>query len=278
MSLVAYSDSETSSSDSSTKRNIVSNSHTAKGLKRKRKTGSDDAEQQSNLPPLPDSFHDLYSSTARASNQDDPSLHAGRQRQEPQPTRLTHRQPFTDRLQSAVKESGIKPRFTVGLGSLHWVANYEKNRWFLVVRVKKPPGDQLNKLLQALNQAAQTLDQPCLYVAQESPAAPVAKNRRRSSPNERRGNKAKPVIFEEHMVEKSGSHSHEDMSAHFHISIGWTLQNPEEKSGEVEGDFGTQSSIGIDIPIETVKVKIGNGIVVLPLASKTAETNGIVGL
>ncbi|KAL8870059.1 MAG: hypothetical protein Q9215_004325 [Flavoplaca cf. flavocitrina] len=190
----------------------------------------------------------------------------------------THqRQPFTDRLQSAVKESGIKP-FTVGLGSLHWVANYEKNRWFLVVRVKKPPGDQLNKLLQASNQAAQTLDQPCLYVAQESPAAPVAKNRRRSSPNERRGNKAKPIIFKEHMVEKSGSHSHEDMSAHFHISIGWTLQNPEEKSGEVEGDFGTQSSIEIDIPIETVKVKIGNGIVVLPLASKTAETNGIVGL
>lgn len=159
------------------------------------------------------------------------------------------------------------------------MANYERNRWFLVVRVKKPPGDQLNKLLQASNLAAQTLNQPRLYVTQDSPAAPVAKNMRRSSANKQRGSKAKSVTFEEQVVEKSGSQSHEeDMSDRFHISIGWTLQNPEGKSGEVVGDVGTNSSIELEIPIETVKVKIGNGIVVLPLASITAETNGMVGL
>ena len=48
---------------------------------RKRKWSA--AGTGASLPPLPDSFHDLYASTSRTSNQDDPELHAGRQRQTP---------------------------------------------------------------------------------------------------------------------------------------------------------------------------------------------------
>ncbi|MCJ1255393.1 poly(U)-specific 3'-to-5' RNA exonuclease, partial [Lignoscripta atroalba] len=74
MALVDYSDSEASEKESS-----ESKGHTTDAvLKRKR---SDSAK--SDLPPLPDSFLDLYASSSRVGTQDDPSLHGGRQRMIP---------------------------------------------------------------------------------------------------------------------------------------------------------------------------------------------------
>ena len=68
MPLVEYSDSENSGSSDNEMPRI-------QGIKRKRT-----AETQSSLPPLPDTFHDLYASATRVSNQDDPDLHGGCQR------------------------------------------------------------------------------------------------------------------------------------------------------------------------------------------------------
>ncbi|KAL8852888.1 MAG: hypothetical protein Q9221_002264 [Calogaya cf. arnoldii] len=324
MALVAYSDSEDSNSDDKSQRNIVRNPGKAGDLG-KRKRSSDDGGRPSDLPPLPDSFHDLYSSTVRASNRDDPSLHAGRQRQIPHvqgqwPTHVyiesltdvgktlppdvrleslltsdlgaalplhvslsrtlmlatDQRQPFTDALQTAVEESGVKP-FTVALDGLHWVANYEANRWFLVVQLKKPPGDQMNKLLRASNRVALNLNKPVLYVSQNSSAARIAVHKRHSSSTKQRGSKTSSS-YSIGDVQEPNSYLYEDMSDHFHISIAWTLQDRNGSSDGGTVDIGSQGAIKLDLGIDTVKAKIGNAIVVLPLALKAAETNGIVGL
>lgn len=76
MVLVDYSDSE--SSDSPQPDQTHSKSQSSRGIKRKHCSTAEPT-----LPPLPDSFHNLYASTARISNQDDPTLHAGRQRVTP---------------------------------------------------------------------------------------------------------------------------------------------------------------------------------------------------
>lgn len=76
MSLVQYPDSD---SDSDSEQNTSLSAQKPKVvLKRKRSELSND-----DLPPLPAAFHDLYSTNARVSTSDNPSLHGGRKRAVP---------------------------------------------------------------------------------------------------------------------------------------------------------------------------------------------------
>ncbi|KAL8961736.1 MAG: hypothetical protein Q9193_001755 [Seirophora villosa] len=333
MALVEYSDSEGSESESATK-------HTrdqpvqAKTLKRRRSS----EEPSSDLPSLPDSFHDLYASTTRPSQRDDPRLHAGRQRQIPHvegqwPTHVylewhpsrsetdalsnllsrahstlppdirlhsllesdlgaelplhislsrtlmlaTHqRQAFTDDLEKAIGASGVKP-FTIGLARLRWVSNYEHNRWFLVVQTEKPPGDELNKLLRPSNRVARSFEQPHLYTRQESLTATSPMDRKKGQSRFSRGKRA-GLLGAKSQLSSQSSTMDEDASDHFHISIGWTLEKPYEDSSDA-ADVGIdeQVMLKLSVAVRTVKVKVGNGIVAIPLWAKTVQSNGIAG-
>ncbi|KAL8766954.1 MAG: hypothetical protein Q9209_006435 [Squamulea sp. 1 TL-2023] len=256
MTLVAYSDSDDSDKEHES---ISIVSTRPDGLKRKRNPH----EEQSDLPPLPDSFHDLYSSTTRVSNQDDPGLHAGRQRQIPHVEGQwpTH----------------VYIEFTVASDGLRWVANHENNRWFLVVHVRKPPGDELNKLLRASNGVARRHGQPSLYVPQDALRAPVAVHKNYLVSGKRRRSVAHPSHPE---ADGSGivSTLDKDMSAHFHLSIGWTLEEPTASSNEVLASLSSRIATKLELAVESVKARIGNGIVVVALAIKRTDTNGVVGL
>lgn len=71
MSLVQYPDSDSGSEADAS----LSAQKPKTVLKRKRSEASDE-----DLPPLPAAFHDLYSTNARVSTSDNPSLHGGRKR------------------------------------------------------------------------------------------------------------------------------------------------------------------------------------------------------
>lgn len=75
MALVDYSGSESDGERNNSEAQVKAPSPPAK----KRKL----SDTPSTLPPLPQSFRDLYSSTVRTSTQDDPSLHGGRKRVTP---------------------------------------------------------------------------------------------------------------------------------------------------------------------------------------------------
>ena len=65
MALVSYSDSESDSNEAPSKKTKLETSPVKE------------------LPPLPSSFRDMYSSTVRTSTQDDPALHGGCKRVTP---------------------------------------------------------------------------------------------------------------------------------------------------------------------------------------------------
>jgi hypothetical protein len=74
MSLVQYPDSDSGSEEATHSPALKPKAV----LKRKRSKATND-----DLPPLPAAFHDLYSTNARVSTSDNPSLHGGRKRAVP---------------------------------------------------------------------------------------------------------------------------------------------------------------------------------------------------
>ncbi|KXT01050.1 hypothetical protein AC579_2564 [Pseudocercospora musae] len=69
---------------------------------------------------------------------------------------------FVSKLETAIDEASVRA-FEVQPLELVWHPNEHRTRWFLVLRLQRPAGDELKTLLKTCNALAQSLDQPLLY-------------------------------------------------------------------------------------------------------------------
>ncbi|KAJ5538990.1 hypothetical protein N7513_007322 [Penicillium frequentans] len=145
--------------------------------------------------------------------------------------RTEQRSSFERSLQTEIESSRIAP-FALTPNGLKWVSNYERTRWFLVLRIAKPEHDSLNGLLRLSNCALARFDQPPLYASHGTP-------------------------------------HNQDFSDYFHISLAWALKEPntEEKDRVATSDLKPLQDLRVRF--DSVKVKIGNNVSSIPLPTNT---------
>ncbi|KAN0077530.1 U6 snRNA phosphodiesterase Usb1 [Elaphomyces granulatus] len=189
------------------------------------------------------------------------------------------RQPFIQRLEDDIRGSGIRPpddlrtRFHVTLEQLDWVANAERTRWFLVLRVRPSENNDLYGLLRISNQLLAAFGQPPLYqVAGESLLG------------KKMGMKAKGSTTGTRRQRGGGKPSHipnissVDYSACFHVSIAWALVEPSLEQKHRLATIDLHQLTSIKIQFSSVKVKMGNQVLNLALSTLKLDTSGFGGL
>jgi hypothetical protein len=181
--------------------------------------------------------------------------------------RTEQRAVFLEKLQNAVEGLGVRP-FQVRVTGLDWVPNFERTRWFLVLRLKRPENDALNLLLAVTNCVARDSGLEMLYADQESREDGVLDEEPRLGrpPTDRR-------------VLKHGKHGPfsgtllADCTSKFHFSIAWQLEEPGKRSVEIADAL--ESVEPLRISCDSLKVKIGNVIHNIPLPERRLSEQGL---
>lgn len=154
--------------------------------------------------------------------------------------RTEQRADFQDALETGVRETGLRA-FRVHATDLSWEPNFEKTRWFLVLRLGRPEGDRLNKLLAITNRVVRDLGLPLLY---------------------------------------EGRRDVEDHTSSFHISIAWQLEEPGSRQRDalsvVDGE--DEAIRNLSILCDCLKVKIGNTVHDIPLPERRQSVQGLGGM
>ncbi|KAL1967198.1 hypothetical protein VTN77DRAFT_3489 [Rasamsonia byssochlamydoides] len=176
------------------------------------------------------------------------------------------KQPFSELFERAIEESEIRP-FEVKPDGLDWVSNYERTRWFLVVRVKKPENDGLNRLLRISNRSLAAFGQPPLYEEAVTSSQPGRKEKRGA-----RGHK------QAEKPSRASESSAVDYSHCFHISIAWCLNEPSPQDKQRVADVDLQPLKALTVSFSSVKVKIGNTVQSMALPTRKIDQGGFSGL
>lgn len=130
--------------------------------------------------------------------------------------------------------------FEIGICGWKWVANWEGTRWFLVLKVARPKGDELNRLLGACNEAAGGFGLGKLYTG--------------------RG-------------QLEG-----DWTDFFHFSVAWSLVPPghEETHGELIYGEVWRAVESINVSMDALKVKIGDVVISILMDRQDNDNRGLV--
>lgn len=148
---------------------------------------------------------------------------------------------FLQELESAITGSSVRA-FTVRPLDAVWHANEDRTRWFLVLRLQRPPANELRTLLKKCNALAVQFNQPLLYHGDTS-------------------------------TENDDSQDLHDSGIHdsFHISVAWSLKFEESKqaqSGPVNVDVSPallKQFEGLNIEFSELKVRVGQDVHSIPL-------------
>jgi len=154
------------------------------------------------------------------------------------------------------------------VAGIEWVANHERTRWFLVLKLAKPAGNSLNVLLWASNQTAVEFSQPPLYT---TPELQLPENQRKPRRSLERGKTSTPsrpkLLF----------NGQSDCSTCFHISIAWSLGAPSENLSASTMALDMGGLANMRLVVSNVKAKVGNAVTSIPLPTKTVNAKGILG-
>lgn len=169
--------------------------------------------------------------------------------------RTEKREAFLDQLTHNVRATSVRP-FKAVVHSYGWHPNHDATRWFFVLKLTRPPKDELNFLLDACNRTAAASEQPTLYLAQQS----------------REKNSDRPQ--KESRGDTEGPSAVPDCTENLHISLAWSLKPPPHPASTVEG-FTASTFKDLSLEFEDVKVKIGNVVHSIALsANAKAFTKG----
>ncbi|EOD49028.1 hypothetical protein UCRNP2_4236 [Neofusicoccum parvum UCRNP2] len=202
-------------------------------------------------------------------------LHISLSRTLPLPT--DSRSPFLDALTSNLRHSGARP-FDALFEGLKWVPNFDRSRWFLVLGVRRPLGDDLNRLLLAANRAAKKFGYSELYSSgkdkdQHGEGVDMAGDWGSTTA----GTQEQEVESRMGLVNRR-----DDRSSAFHVSLAWSLEPPPDELQDLAAvddvvRFMQQDVAQMSVKFEVIKAKVGNTVHAIELAPKRKEEKGILG-
>lgn len=139
------------------------------------------------------------------------------------------------------------------------------------MRVGRPEGNQLNRLLRTCNQVVADFGLPMLYEKFQKQQGGVggAGSKFGSASGSRKSHNDPAAAA----TRKGAANANKaDRSECFHISIAWTLEDPEGEGSDREttSDLSSLPGNDMEISFDVVKVKIGNVVHDIPLINSAA--------